>query len=403
MQTGKRFLSILLAVLVLAGTAVAIGAFVIPSAEDLLLEAIETTETITDGHAILEVAMDMPEQSMSGTVEVWGRLDVGPNGEPAFRVEVLTADEADLIGTIAVSDGTEFWLWNPAENRVLTGQFEEMYVRLAEEIAGRDFDHNGDHNSGNGRDFDRDHNFDEADVPQTPEEAIAKLLEYFTAERAGSDVVGETAVNSVRLIPIPEQIPDEVRAAGGLLNVWLRDGDSAPVGIEYVGSALGSGVARATFLELNQGIDDAVFTFTIPDGATVINAADLELPERDALEEAAAAEPDFALLTPTSLPDGAILHETTNIQGAIVERYGLDNGRSFTIAQGRTTINLAPNEGGESVTVRGVSGMMYEDAENGSGSGYSRTLLNWSEGEIQYWIGGDLTSAEALAIAESLQ
>jgi hypothetical protein len=40
---------------------------------------------------------------------------------------------------------------------------------------------------------------------------------------------------------------------------------------------------------------------------------------------------------------------------------------------------------------------MYEDAENG------RTLLNWSENDIQYWIGGDLTAAEALAIAESLQ
>lgn len=401
MQKGKRFLSILLAVLVLAGTAVAIGAFVIPSAEDLLLEAIETTETITDGHAVVELSLTMPEQSMNGTVEAWGRLDAGPNGEPAFRVEVLTADEADLIGTIAVSNGTEFWLWNPAENTVMTGQFEELYARIADEMASRDFTHNRDPNGEHGRDFDGEHNFDEADVPQTPEEAIAKLLEYFTVERAGSDVVGDTAVNTVRLIPIPEQMPDEVRAAGGLLNIWLRDGDSAPIGIEYVGGALGSGAARATFLELNQEVDDAVFTFTIPDGATVINAADLELPKRDELEETAAAEPDFALLAPTFLPEGAALHETTNIRGAIVERYGLDNGRSFTIAQGRTAINLAPDEGGEAVTVRGVAGIMYEDAENGRGS--SRTLLNWSEGDIQYWIGGDLTSAEALAIAESLQ
>ncbi|MCP4420170.1 MAG: hypothetical protein GY805_26495, partial [Chloroflexi bacterium] len=346
MQTRKRFWSILLALLVLAGTAVVIGAFVIPSAEDLLLEAIETSETITDGHAIVEVALDIPEESLHGTVEAWGRLDVGPNGEPAFRVEVLTADEADLIGTIAVSNGTEFWLWNPAENTVLTGQFEEMYVRIAEEMDNYDFDHEPD--------FDHEQDFDEANLPQTPEEAVAKLLEYFTAERAGSDEVGETAVNTVRLIPIPEQMPEEVRAAGGLLNIWLRNGDSAPVGVEYVGSPLGSGVARATFLELNQGVDDAVFTFTIPEGAIVIDAADLELPNYDELEEATAAEPDFALLTPTTLPDEAILHETTNIRGAIVERYSLPNGRSFTIAQGRTDIHLAPDEGGESVTVRGL-------------------------------------------------
>lgn len=385
MQTRKRFLSILLALVVLAGTAVAIGAFVIPTAEDLLVQALETSQTITDGHAIVEVSLDMPEKSMSGTAEAWGRLDAGPNGEPAFRFEVLTADEADLIGTIAVSDGTQFWLWNPTENVVLTGQFEALYARLAEEMAGQEFDHN----------FEPDGDFDEAEIPETPEEAVAKLLQYFSAERAGSDVVGDTAVNTVRLIPIPEQMPEEVRAAGGLLNVWLRDGDSAPVGIEYVGGALGSGVARATFLETNQGIDDAVFTFTIPDGATVIDAAEIELPDKDELEEAAAAEPDFDLLTPTTLPSEATLRETTNVRGAIVERYGVPGGRSFTIAQGRTAVNLTPEEGGESVTVRGVSGMLY--TEDG------RTLLNWSAGDIQYWIGGDLTGEEALAIAESLR
>ncbi|MCB8949237.1 MAG: DUF4367 domain-containing protein [Ardenticatenaceae bacterium] len=388
MNSRKRFLSILLALVVLAGTAVAIGAFVIPTAEDLLVQSLETSQTITDGHAIVEVSLDIPDNAMSGTVEAWGRLDAGPNGEPAFRVEVLTAEEADLIGTIAVSDGTQFWVWNPAENVVLTGQFEELYARIAEEMAGQEFDHDMD-------DFEGE--FDEEAMPETSEEAVAKLLEYFTAERAGSDVIGNSNVNTVRLIPIPEQMPEEVRAAGGLLNVWLRDGDSAPVGVEYVGGAIGSGVARATFLELNQGIDDAVFTFTIPEGATVIDAADIELPEMDELEEAAAVEPDFDLLSPTSLPDEATLRETTNVRGAIVERYGLPNGRSFTIAQGRTDVNLTPDEGGESVTVRGVAGMLYTDEADG------RTLLNWSEGEIQYWIGGDLTGEEALAIAESLQ
>ncbi len=387
MNSRKRLLSILLALVVLAGSAVAIGAFVIPTAADLLVHSLQTSQTITDGHAIVEVSLDVPEQAMSGTVEAWGRLDAGPNGEPAFRIEVLTADEADLIGTIAVSDGTQFWVWNPAQNVVLTGQFEELYARIAEEMAGQEFDHEGD--------FDHEGEFDEADIPETPEEAVAKLLEYFTAERAGSEVIGDTNVNTIRLIPIPEQMPEEVRAAGGLLNVWLRESDSAPVGIAYTGSALGSGVARATFLEINQGVADDVFTFTIPEGATVINAADLELPDKDALEEAAAVEPDFDLLSPTSLPDEATLRETTNVRGAIVERYGLPDGRSFTIAQGRTSVNLAPAEGGEGVTVRGVAGMVY--TEDG------RALLNWSEGDIQYWIGGDLTGDEALAIAESLQ
>lgn len=115
MNSRKRLLSILLALVVLAGTAVAIGAFVIPSAQDLLVQSLETSQTLTDGHAIVEVSVDVPDNAMSGTVEAWGRLDVGFNGEPAFRVEVLTADEANLIGTIAVSDGTQFWVWNPTK------------------------------------------------------------------------------------------------------------------------------------------------------------------------------------------------------------------------------------------------------------------------------------------------
>ncbi|MFO7584985.1 MAG: hypothetical protein R6W69_09660, partial [Anaerolineales bacterium] len=128
-----------------------------------------------------------PDQSMSGTVEAWGRLNAGPNGEPAFRVEVLTADEADLIGTIAVSDGGQFWLWNPAQNVVLTGQFEELYARIAAEMAGQEFDHNGDF----------DYDFDEADVPQTPEEALTSVL----STRAISDCSHPTG-KVIRLLPL---------------------------------------------------------------------------------------------------------------------------------------------------------------------------------------------------------
>ncbi|MCA9917611.1 MAG: hypothetical protein KC445_06630, partial [Anaerolineales bacterium] len=80
MNSRKRLLSILLALVVLAGTAVAIGAFVIPTAEDLLVQSLETSQTITDGHAIIEVSVDIPDNAMSGTVEAWGRLDAGPNG-----------------------------------------------------------------------------------------------------------------------------------------------------------------------------------------------------------------------------------------------------------------------------------------------------------------------------------
>jgi hypothetical protein len=36
-------------------------------------------------------------------------------------------------------------------------------------------------------------------------------------------------------------------------------------------------------------------------------------------------------------------------------------------------------------------------------AGSARSLLTWREGEETVWIGGDLTRAEALAVAESLR
>jgi hypothetical protein len=42
-------------------------------------------------------------------------LNVGPNGEPAFRLTVLSASEPRLAGLTAVSDGVQFWLYNAAE------------------------------------------------------------------------------------------------------------------------------------------------------------------------------------------------------------------------------------------------------------------------------------------------
>jgi hypothetical protein len=47
--------------------------------------------------------------------------------------------------------------------------------------------------------------------------------------------------------------------------------------------------------------------------------------------------------------------------------------------------------------VRGVSGQLFTDDAG------QRSLLTWSEGDVTFWIGGDLTAEEALAVAESLR
>ncbi|MCP5101611.1 MAG: hypothetical protein GY943_39205, partial [Chloroflexi bacterium] len=226
MQNRKRLISIILTLIILVGSTAAIAAFMIPNADDLLIQAMELTETVTDVHAVVEVTAEMPEQDVNGTVEVWGKLDMGPNGEPGFRAEVLAASEAEMVGVTAVSDGTQFWLYHPGENTVLVGTFEEMKARMEAEMADGDFDPESfEHQMP--EEYAQEFDFDPEELPETPEEAVAKLLEYFTADRTSNTDIGDTCAYTVRLVPISEQMPDEVRTAGGFLNVWIRTDDSA--------------------------------------------------------------------------------------------------------------------------------------------------------------------------------
>jgi hypothetical protein len=316
-------------------------------------------------------------------------LDAGPNGEPAFRVEVLETSLEMGVGVTAVADGTNFWLYNPDENMVLVGTYEEAVAMLMEKAAEHDFE------------GDMPHEFDPEtmDHPETPEEAVAKLLEYFDAERVGltSEDVAGVGAYQVRLIPIPEQMPEEVRAVGGLINVWIAAESKAPLAAEYTGGNMGSGRVGATTLEFNEGVDPAVFTFEIPDGAELVTLAELAAEMEAKMAEMEDTAVTFDALTPTDLPADARLVETTTVRGTAVQRYTLPDGGSFTVAQGPAGFEYAPEGLESAVTVRGVDGLLVNDAEGG------RTLLTWTEGEMTFWIGGDLTGEQALAIAESLQ
>ena len=387
MKNKKRAFIIVLVLLLALATVGLAAAMIIPSADELLTGALETLETINDGHAIVEATVEMPDKTLNGTFEMWGKLDMGPNGEPAYRLEVLAASETGMAGTTAVTDGSQFWLYSPDKNSVVVGNAEEMTPLLAEKLAEYEgqWNHEGD--------FDPE----QADKPQTPAEAVAKLLEYFTAERNGQEPVAGSEAYRLRLVPIPEKMPDEFRAAGGFLNLWLRTSDQLPLAAEYAESALGYAKFEATLAEINTGLDDSLFTFTIPEGVEVIQAAD-RLAEMEKLERPLAAA-DFEVLEAGELPDGAVAAEQQQIGGAVVQRYDLPDGLSFVIAQGPAMPLDPPAEAtsSESVTVRGVEGTLFTNDDA------SRSLLVWSEGDIFYLVGGDLGPEQVATIAESLQ
>ncbi len=355
-----------------------VSAFVImqPSAKDILTQTLEISKTIEDAHAILNISADSPEEKASATVEVWGRHE--EEGPGAFRLEVIETDKEEAVGGVIVSDGETVWAYSPAEGKVFTGTAEEAKAAMEEKQP-------------MGEEFDKE----EFEHPENAEEAVEKLLEYFEAQRTGTETIADANAYQLELKPIPEQMPAEYTAIGGLLNLWIDQSRSVPLAVAYTGGSMGEIRITALELEINQGVDGALFSFEIPDGVEVVGFADLK-PESLSLDEAAASA-EFDFLTPDTVPDGATLIEVFNVKGMIVQQYTLPEGGSFTVVQGQTDEAEKPSTEEQVVEVRGVAGSLFVSEEN------DKVLLSWTEGEVSFYVGGNLTAEQALEIAESLK
>lgn len=355
-----------------------ISAFVImqPSAKDILVETLETSKTIEDAHAIVEINIDSPEEKVSATVEVWGRHE--QEGPGAFRLEVLETDKEEAAGAVIVSDGETVWAYSPAQGKVFTGTAEEAKAAMEEKQP-------------MGDKFDKE----AFEHPENAEEAVDKLLEYFEAARTGSEQIANANAYTLELKPIPEQMPAEYTAVGGLINLWIDEDRSVPVAAAYTGGSMGEVRVTAQELEINQGVDEALFTFEIPAGVEVVRFADMK-PESLTLDEAAASA-EFEVLTPDVTPAGATLVDVVDMRGAIVQRYTLADGGSFSVAQGKSDEMMKPSTEEQAVDIRGVAGRLFVS------EGGERVLLTWSEGEVFFYVAGDITADQALEIAESLK
>jgi outer membrane lipoprotein-sorting protein len=374
----KKRRNILLVIGGIVLLAAVVSGFVLlqPSVEDILVQTLESVEMIEDAHAVVTVNFDTVEEKGSATVEVWGRKS--EDGPGAFRLEVLEASEEKAQGAVVVSDGENLWAYSPLENKVFVGTAEEAKELMADrEPMHGDFDP-----------ADHEH-------PESAEEAVQMLLEYFTAEKSGTELVADQSAHLLKLEPIPDQMPAEYIAVGGYLNLWIDENRMLPLAVEYTGGSFGQINVTVTNLEINQGVDEARFTFEVPADAEVVRLADLA-PQSLSLAEAQSAA-EFELLTPAETPAGATLVDVLEVRGAIVQRYTLPDGGSFSVAQGLSDQARQPDTEKQTVEVRGVAGTLYT-AEDGN-----QVILAWTEGELFYSIAGDLTADQALMVAESLQ
>jgi outer membrane lipoprotein-sorting protein len=297
-----------------------------------------------------------------------------------------------------VSDGATLWAYSPSEGKVFVGTAEEAKILLAKKKSEYgDFDKSEfDKGDFDKSDFDKS-DFDKSDFekPGNADHAVQKLLEYFTLDKLSVEEIGGEPAQLLKLVPIPDQMPAEYAAVGGFLQLWIDRARNVPLAFEYTGGSFGEVSVTVSDLELNPELDDALFTFEIPADAEVVNFADLA-PKSLSLAEAAAAV-EFELLTPSETPQGATLVDVLEVRGTIVQRYTLPDVGSFTIAQGISDEASQPPAEAQAVEVRGADGILFV-AEDGS-----QVLLSWTEGDLYYYVAGDITVDQALSIAESLQ
>ena len=362
-----------------------------PSAQDILVNSLENTKTIHDGHAVIQIKLDSIDKKASGTLEVWAYRNEDETG--GFRVEVLESSEAKAQGAVIVSDGDTLWAYSPSENKIFIGTPEEAKAMLENnEYFPDQFGEMRDHLEGETKDGEYEH-------PENAGEVVQKLEQYFELKTSGTEIIAGETADQVKLEPIPDQMPDEYLAVGGFINMWVSQDSFMPLAFEFTGSSLGEASITVLEYEINTGVEDIQFTFDVPQDAEVVTFADLE-PQSLTLDEAAASA-DYEFLKPGDVPSGATLVDIVEVRGFLVQRYALPQGGSFSVAQGNVQEISEPGDStagnGRAIELRGTTGQLFESDDG------SQILLTWIEGELVYSVAGDLTPEEAITVAESLQ
>lgn len=352
------------------------------TAEEIVARVEQARDAMQDVHAT--VALDFTTSEKDGTILVEGWLKktdlTDDDGHAIYqaRAEVLEASEADMVGSTMVSDGETFWLYNPAENKVVTGNKADMPERSG----------------------------------PVPEDATAALqdivtrgLEAFDIELVGEDVVAGNTTWQLELSPTSDT--EQQLQLDGLVEIymWVDQERDLPLKMSVDASDMGQGSVEVQSITIDSGLPDDLFTFPIPEGAEVVDAADLAAqyqPQMVTLDEARELV-DFTLLTPTSLPGEATLVEVQVLQNQTVILNYVGSDVTISVVQSSRDVGdgRQPPVGSEvrQVSVRGHDATLITGDGDQQGS-----LLSWQESDdVRMVIAGTLSGDEAVAVAESLE
>lgn len=382
MRTYRGLIIVLLASLVLA--ACQRGETV--TAEQIMERVRQVRETTRDARAVVEVKINGTDQDGRYVAETWlhktGQTDAA--GEPIAqaRVRLLETTRDELAGSEMVNDGTAVWIWNPGRNSVITGKLADLKQG---EVGAQD---------------------PTAQMLRIQEQ-IQQLLDGSNVEiLADNEPVDGLNAWKVKLTPKPETA--EQMQIGSLIEttVWIEQARSIPLKAVISAGEIGTVEITASQVELDNPADPALFAFSPPEGAEVVDAAELAREARPAtttLEDARAAAP-FTLLTPDPLPANVVLDEVQTLSmgdAMVIQNYS--GAISFSLVQTSGEGGFGPGEapiGATStpVTVRGQQGTLITG--NGGDQG---TLLRWRENGVTIMIAGTLSADEAQDVAASLR
>jgi len=274
---------------------------------------------------------------------------------------VLEANDPELAGAISVTDGQQFWAYQPSQNEVVVGE-----VGPDEPSSFRG-------------------------VIRDMEDIIRQVLDATDVKLVGEEDVAGVATYKLELTP--REGDEAILPAGSQVTLWVDQERWVVLQAYFSGGIAGEGQMRVRSFELNTGIADDRFQFEIPEGAKVTRAEDKQL-KHLTLDEAR-AQADF-LLVPTYVPEGVTLIDVLTMGEAFILHYD-HSTTSFSVIQGPSDgVREAPMGQKTEVTVRGQTANLITD-------GLGNNFLTWMEDGVTVTIAGHISQDEILKVAESLQ
>lgn len=353
----RRMATILFAVCLLLAAALA-GCGNQITAEEIVARMQETVDNTDDAHAVVTANIDAQGIQISLTAEVWEKA---PN---LLRVEVLDASEARFVGNLMVSDGEQAWLYEPERNRVQIGAAGEVDMPLPQEML------------------------------TSLQEEIQGMLDASDVELVGEEGVAGREAYKLTVNP-HEDTQQELFPGNGTATLWVDKEQWIILKATYQANAFGAGDMEVKSFELNPGVDDALFHFEVPDGATVIDV-EQQQPQPLTLDEAT-ARAEFPLLVPGYVPEGVTLVEIFRVADSFVLRYDHSTMISFAVVQGPELAGPPPLGESQDTTVRGQTATVVTDPAGGN------TFLYWTEDGVTITVAGHISLEDALQVAESLE